>query len=718
MDTIRILMLLSLFLQTILAFFGDRRKYATGFWLRFVVWLAYMSADWVATFSLGFLACSQANSANPNLIPGFWAPILLLHLGGPETITAYSLADNELWRRHLLELVIQAGVAFYVLFKLWSKNTVIFVAIPIFVSGIIKYGERIWAFRFPSLEDFGEEDVSSSSSRAYEVKNVREARRLFRAFKMLNKASNNLTMQPSAKQSCLKPEDQMSYYCSSGEARYLLGAHILFGTSKMLFQNLELVNLDQEFTYDLVYDKKAEDAFQLIEIELGLKYDRHFSKVATLSWPRIILRSVTFLSSIFALVSFSAMIKSKSAYSKNDRNISYVLLGGVVCLETYSIMRHLFSDWTMFWLSRWKQDFPFLYRFLCLSRLLSFRRERKRWPGLMGQHNLISALSKKPVNKVWKQYFPAGNWNIHDRVGVEIDLKELIFQQVKEKRSRYDPDIGDSISLKNLLEERGSNALIKYKHCFDKVRWSLDDAEFSHSLLTWHIATHICFLDDTRKNNGFASTYPNLKMSRSLSNYMLYLLVQCPTMLAIELRGTRYNVTTIHLRRLLYRGTDQAGRNSNYWGTDQAGRYSNISMDELDTLWFPEAQVRSFFYELLGSPSTMLMKIAEQDEGEMSALLDGCMLGLSLQSLETGNGWSGEKKWEMVSEVWVEMMMYAASHCGWKEHTDALARGGELLTHVCLLMAHLGLCKQCPPEQNSLVDARIDRLYDILNDLE
>ncbi|KAJ6747824.1 hypothetical protein OIU74_030146 [Salix koriyanagi] len=450
----------------------------------------------------------------------------------------------------------------------------------------------------------------------------------------------------------------------------------------------------------------------MTEIELGLKYDRLFSKVATLSWHRIILRSVTFLSSIFALVSFSVMIKSKSEYSKNDRIISYVLLSGVVCLETYSIMRHLFSDWTMIWLSRWKQDFPSLYRFLCLSLLLSFRRERKRWPGLMGQHNLISALSKKPVNKLWKQYFPAGNWNIHDRVGVEKDLKQLIFQQVKEKRLRYDPSTSDSIALKNLLEKRGSNALetslrkygLKSKHCFDKFRWSLDDAEFSHSILTWHIAIHICFLDDTRKN-GFASTDPNLKMSRSLSNYMLYLLVQCPTMLGIELRGRRYTVTTIHLRRLLFMGT-------------QEGEHSNISMDELDTLSFPESQVRAFFYELLRSPSTMLRKIAGEDEGEMSALLDGCMLGLSLQSLETRNGRSDEMKWEMISKVWVEMLMYAASHCGWKEHADALAGGGELLTHVCLLMAHLGLCKQCPPEQSSEFEGRIDRLAGILSALD
>ncbi|KAJ6700357.1 hypothetical protein OIU79_013402 [Salix purpurea] len=579
---IRSLMLLSLLLQIILTILGEKRKYTAG--IGDYLWLAYLSADSVAIFSLGILARSAANSTNLNLIPVFWAPILLVHLGGPATITTYSMDQvDKLLINHLLQLVTRVGVVGYVLFRL-RENAFVLVAIPIFISGLIKYGERVWVLK-------------------------------------RNKASNNLTMQPSVGQSWLPTKDLIYYGDSSDEARYLLGANILFETSKMLFQNLDLADLDQRITYYLVSEMEAEDAFQLTEIELGLKYDRHFSKVATLSWPRIILRSVTFLSSIFALVSFSAMIKSRSAYSKQDRNISYVLLGGVVCLETYSIMRHLFSDWTMLWLSRWEQDFPILYRFLCLSPLLSFRRKGKRWPGLMGQHNLISALSKKPVNKLWKQYFPAGNWNIHDRAVVEKDLKELIFQQVKEKRDRYDPETSDFTYLLKLLEERGRNALetslknngLQGKHCFDKVRWSLDDAEFSHSLLTWHIATHICFLDDTRKNNGFANTYPNLRRSISLSNYMLYLLVQCPTMLAPELNGRRYTVTTIHLRRLLYWGNDQAGSNSNYWRTDQAGSNSNISMDELDTVWFPEAQVRAFFYELLRSPSTMLPIIEEED---------------------------------------------------------------------------------------------------------
>uniref|UniRef100_A0A3N7GI93 DUF4220 domain-containing protein n=1 Tax=Populus trichocarpa TaxID=3694 RepID=A0A3N7GI93_POPTR len=502
MDTLRILMLLSLFLQTILAIFGRRRKCFTGFWLRSVVWLAYLSADLVATLSLGILVRSQTNSANPNMIPVFWAPILLLHLGGPETITAYSLADNELWLRRLVELVIQAGVASYVLFKLWSKDTIIFVAIPIFVSGIIKYGERIWAFRLATLEDFSirREYISSSSRSAYEVRIVREARLLFKAFQKLS-------------------------------------------------TNFLVFDFDQTKTYELVSKKTAEEAFQLIEIELGFLYDRIYSKVTEISWLRVILHSITCLSSISALVFFSIMTTRKNVYSKKDTMISYLLLVGAVLLDCYSITVLLLSDWAVIWFTSSKLVGDFLYRINCLSPLLSFCREQKRWSRSMGQHNLTSAQSNKPLNELRKQYF-AGKWNIHSRVDVDEVLKELIFKQVKDKRSRYDPDTIDFLTLLKLLEERGNNALQRYD-CFDKLGWSVTHVEFSQSLLIWHVATLVCYIDDSQ-NNSFAKERNCVMSSRSLSDYMLYLLVYRPTMLAIKLSGTGRNVSPARWLRACY----------------------------------------------------------------------------------------------------------------------------------------------------------------------
>ena len=40
-----------------------------------------------------------------------WAPILLVHLGGQDGITAYNIEDNELWKRHVVTAVSQVSAA-------------------------------------------------------------------------------------------------------------------------------------------------------------------------------------------------------------------------------------------------------------------------------------------------------------------------------------------------------------------------------------------------------------------------------------------------------------------------------------------------------------------------------------------------------------------------------------------------------------------------------
>ncbi|RQP00877.1 hypothetical protein POPTR_015G107950v4 [Populus trichocarpa] len=141
---IRGMVLLSLLLQTILIVFGSRRKTIARSWIRILVWSAYLSADMVATVALGNLARSQGYSSGDgskkanNSIQAFWAPFLLLHLGGPDTITAYSIEDNELWLRHALGLVVQVGVAFYVFSRSLGSGILTFIAIPVFIVGIIK----------------------------------------------------------------------------------------------------------------------------------------------------------------------------------------------------------------------------------------------------------------------------------------------------------------------------------------------------------------------------------------------------------------------------------------------------------------------------------------------------------------------------------------------------------------------------------------------------
>ena len=52
------------------------------------------------------------------------------------------------------------------------------------------------------------------------------------------------------------------------------------------------------------------------------------------------------------------------------------------------------------------------------------------------------------------------------------------------------------------------------------------------------------------------------------------------------------------------------------------------------------------------------------------------------------------RKWEVISDVWVEMLAFVAHNCEWKEHVQQLRKGGELITHVYRVMSHFGFCRE------------------------
>lgn len=137
---IRAMVIVNLMLQSILILIGNKRKHSTRNWLRFILWLAYLSADWVATVSLSVLPHQTLAIPWRRLLhqsklhrKAFWAPFLLLHLSGPDTVTAYSLEDIQVWWRQFLMLLVQVGVAFHVFVQAWTSNLLNFLSVPILV---------------------------------------------------------------------------------------------------------------------------------------------------------------------------------------------------------------------------------------------------------------------------------------------------------------------------------------------------------------------------------------------------------------------------------------------------------------------------------------------------------------------------------------------------------------------------------------------------------
>ncbi|KAJ6855278.1 hypothetical protein NC651_040063 [Populus alba x Populus x berolinensis] len=620
---IRGMVLLSLSLQTILIIFGSQRKTIARSWIRILVWSAYLSADMVATVALGNLARSQGGSSGDgpkkknNSIQAFWAPFLLLHLGGPDTITAYSIEDNELWLRHLLGLVVQVGVAFYVFSRSWGSGILTFIAIPMFIVGIIKYAERTWV-------------LSSSSSEGLKKSTLSK----FRPFYPLKALT--------------KERDQAL------EGKYLLQAYTFLGISMFMMQDLVPGIPALIKSQVLISKNTAENAFKVVEIELGLIYDMLYTK-APLIYSRagIILRSISFLLTFTALISFQILI-DKHAYSTIDTTITYLLFAAAVFLEFYAFICLVFSDWTMIWLSDEGGNALSSALYSPIRKLT----KSKRWSRSIAQYNLISSslentplgcLKSLGINEKMRQIFVR-------RVDMNVDLQRCIFRHLQKKAEDMKEDfcLIDKNRRSKITDQRGDGVLER-KGLLQNYMWCTTEVEFSRSILVWHLATEICYLGDKAATN----VPKEYETSRWLSEYMMYLLVMRPNMLSMGIGDEGYLDTLQDLQRLNQNKTrgDEAKK-----GVVEGILRSELSLDDItfQSLW----------------------KIAK------SVVIGGEKLARQLQSSES------KKRWEMINEVWIEMLAYAAAHCPWKEHTHQLRRGGELLTHVFLLMLHFGLSEQ------------------------
>ena len=107
---LRVLVLGSLTIQLYLAIYAPyRRKPSLRSSYRLLIWLSYLGGDALAIYALATLfnrqkklQChSSYGDAGSHDLEVLWAPILLIHLGGRMTISAYNIEDNELWLRHV-----------------------------------------------------------------------------------------------------------------------------------------------------------------------------------------------------------------------------------------------------------------------------------------------------------------------------------------------------------------------------------------------------------------------------------------------------------------------------------------------------------------------------------------------------------------------------------------------------------------------------------------
>ncbi|KAL5755614.1 hypothetical protein ACOSQ2_020360 [Xanthoceras sorbifolium] len=660
---IRGFVLISLSLQIILIMLGSRRKNNRHSWIRILLWCVYISADSLATVSLSVLASKVSDSEEiksslqaTDSLQSFWAPFLLLHLGGPDSITAYSLEDNELWLRHFVVLLVQIGVAFYVFLRTWSNSTAItFIAIPMLITGVIKYGERTFVLRSSSTEHF-KKNLSLHPDTCQDL--------------VIIKTTPEEELEDPSK--AVVPKNGVD----TAEDCLLALGYFSFKRFEFLFAGRTLPSGDWTTSYLIVRYKEAQDAFKLIEVELGFMYDVLYTK-ATLVYSRlgIFLRCISFFSSVSALVLFTITIDvHRHSYLWMDISVTLLLLVAAVLMEIYAFIVLLFSDWALLWLIKIKEkqyNLPLISkarvehfrRFISNCRSLSFFSNRKRWSGYIGQYNLISCCLKKsqqqPAYTRVQDQLPFTNellekYRYLTWEDVTSDLQNTVFSHLKNKAEeleqcrKFKPSLYVQ-SCDKVLAERGNYALSHFN--LSRFLWTITGVEFDTSLLLWHIATDLCYyhyLNDKCTGDA-AKLVPKCKISKCLSDYMMYLLMFRSSMVPVYLAEMRYK-ETCDAAIEFFKKKKQAA----------------VSAD--DKLAFDGRS--ALLHEILQEPR----------EITLSVLRDGCGIGINLISSASDDDPS-KHIWEVISGVWVEMLVYAANNCGWKEHAQSL-------------VTHFGLTKQ------------------------
>ncbi|KAG5583484.1 hypothetical protein H5410_054111 [Solanum commersonii] len=683
---IRAVILFSLTLQIILIFFAPLRKRVSTVYLTLPLWSGYLLVEWAANFAVGHISDSKGDDdrfAAENKVQDvlvFWAPFLLVHLGGPDTISAFALEDNALWHRHFLGLVTQGSSVAYVFFRTVSKNKLLIPTVLIFVVGVIKYGERIRALYLASLDRFRESimkdpDPGPNYAKLMDEYSSKQAANLPTNIEMIHEFYGDLEEEKSVKKGL-------------SDLEVVEEAHYFFEKFKGLIVDLIFDFRQRNESRNFFLSLKAIDAFRVIEVELNFIYDVLFTKmiVANSYWGYV-LRFICFPLEIAAAILFYRW--DKRGLPRWEIGVSYTLLLGALILDFTSFFMLLFSDWTtvalkkkgyVLWRLR-KPDCGWLNR---------------RWAESIAQFNLINYCVRGCSKRKESIYQWFGIVDVLNRVmyvkceKFTDQMRDFIYEEIKNKSSlAEDLETAKEIWLAKgdwTLRANSSTHLLPY----------ITESNFDEVLLVWHIATELCYSKDNIVIDGDKPTSSPVnyrEISKILSDYMLYLLVMQPSMMSavagigqIRYRDTCAEAEKFFLSRNIMKSTtnkDNQGYN-NFFTCSCLKRTTNDEEGEQVHKRREEKHVRAC--KAILEVNAVVKPVQVKGDRSKSALFDGRRLAKELEELD-----HGIDKWELISKVWVEMLSHAAINCNPNEHCQQLSKGGQLITLVWLLMTHFGL---------------------------
>nr|POE88531.1 hypothetical protein CFP56_58597 [Quercus suber] len=278
-------------------------------------------------------------STNTDDLIAFWAPFLLVHLGGPDTTTVFALEDNELWLRHFISFIVQFAVTVCVFLLTLPENKLLIPTLFMFGAGIIKYLERTFALFLASLGRFRDSMLRQPDPGPNYAKLMAE----FSSKKEAGLPTlTELTPEPG-KESKLAANGREGLLTDLEVVTY---AYRHFQIFKGLIVDLTFSFRERNESRIFFQLRTAEDTLKVIELELNFIYEAFYTKVVVVhSVAGYIFRVLSILLVLVAFGFFYSL--DKHGFVDIDVKVTYTLLYGAIFLDLIALIMLFFSDWTI-----------------------------------------------------------------------------------------------------------------------------------------------------------------------------------------------------------------------------------------------------------------------------------------------------------------------------------------------------------------------------------
>ncbi|KAG2570648.1 uncharacterized protein LOC120639749 [Panicum virgatum] len=679
---LRFLVLTSLFIQYFLFVAALLRKRRIPHWFRSLIWLAYLGCDAVVIYALATLFNLHKDEvAMDTHIDTLWAPILLMHLGGQDGITAYSIEDNDNWRRHLLISVSQITVAIYVFRKSWwsDDRRLLRAAILLFVPGILKCLEKPWALKNATVTTI----MTTPDSRleaTLDKDNVRKD--ILSLDKYVQEAAKSVQDMAD------KPldEDDFKLNVKVGDKPY----HLFVDLGHPYFVRLK--NLQEV----MAPRGAREAAHGMVRSSLSKAFDHLYTKHKRSLGG--LLRAAAVLLTFAVIGVFQE--SRRNAYNRNDVVITYVLLCCTASLELVSACFVLGCG------------LPSLDDQISQYNLIGYLARNKNYQSFW---SLASRLGcKDRLDRLWCTEPPEPSASITKLVydHVARGWKEYMNKPIYEVVMTGDWEwygVKTAVgAFRRFNDSRGQRTL-EWEGCeeMEELKSSLR-MPFDESVLLWHLTTEFCYFEHV--DTGSDAT----RHSRVMSNYMVYLLLVNPEMLVPGARRSLFAA--------VYRELEPSGCVVELEPTETILESPPKTKDEMarkiiqkvkSTIGSDDLVHRA--WELAHELMELARKVAEKVEKDLRKTkeedrknrVEGTKLTeeqqrekeeinkakeveekkLVIRAKKAGD----DKMWAVIQGVWVEMLCFSAGRCRGYLHAKSLGKGGEYLSYVWLLLSYMGM---------------------------